>query len=66
MSEQVFRRLRTHVSKRSTHHNCLVVVLFVVVEDSLHRYHTRIFIALKALPGVFLVPIKDLKQFIER
>ena len=57
---------RTHVSERSTHDNCLVIVLLVVVENSLHRYDTWVFIALEAFPSVFLVPIKDLQKKLMR
>jgi hypothetical protein len=40
----------------------MVSVLFVVIEDLLHRLNTGIVVTLIVLSRVLLVPVKDLKN----
>ena len=49
----------TSVTERSTHDNGLVAVLFVVVEDGLHRLDTGVLLGSVLLLVVGLVPVKD-------
>lgn len=50
----------TYVTEAGTHDDGLVAVLFVVVEDLLYRYDTRVLVAFIVLSSRFLVPIEDL------
>ncbi len=57
----------TYVTEGGTHHDRLVVVLLIVVEDLLDRLDTRVLIADVVLARlVLLVPVKDLRHKSQR
>lgn len=49
-----------YVTETGTHDDGLVAVLFVVVEDLLDRYDTRVLVTYIILASCLLVPVKDL------
>lgn len=60
LDQKAKTRCSTYVTEAGTHDDGFVAVLFVVVEDLLHRYDTRVLVTFIILPGRLLVPIKDL------
>ena len=52
----------TYVTEGGTHDDGLVPVLLVVVEDTLDRLDTRVFITLVVFARFLLIEVKDLRR----
>jgi hypothetical protein len=52
----------TDVTEWCAHHDGLVTMLLVIIEDTLDRLYTRVFITFVSLPSRLLVPVEDLMQ----
>jgi hypothetical protein len=52
----------THVTEASTHNNGLVPMLLVIVEDLFDALNAGVIIAFVILPGMFFVPIENLRK----
>jgi hypothetical protein len=58
------QKKRTYVAEAGSHDDSFIPVLFVIVVNFFHRLDTRVVVALVILPGILLVPIKDLDKMV--